>query len=181
MILLALPRHRVSAVLQATLLGTQSGRAERIRDLLVHSGLMSPEACASQTISTVLQRLLQQCPALFMTLAQGMRRGTIVFLRCAACKTVSAGNWRWSHVPEKSQFPDGFHRPVYVPSSEAGRRWFFATPQVCWETSLLQWLLTSMARGGMTSTALFYVYMFLWTSSVQGGAGVALGVQGDRS
>ena len=200
------------------------GRAELIRDLLVRSSIVPAHACAVDTVSAVLHRVLRQCPncitlqpcnlaalqpislfnsptschlvpassewlgfagdgrcacgrawarwraapAVFMTLARGMLRGTVLFLRCAACKTVAAGTWQWSNVPENSKFPDGFHRPVYVPPTQSKVRWFFATPQVCWETSLLQWLFGSMARGGMTATAIFCVYRSLWASTLQG-------------
>ena len=44
-----------------------------------------------------------------MTMACGMIRGTVVFVRCVVCQAVYGGAWRWDDVPETSQFPDGFH------------------------------------------------------------------------
>jgi hypothetical protein len=106
--------------------------------------------------------------AVVFTLASGMLRGTVVYLRCFSCKAVYAGNWRWDNVPESCPWPDGFHSPRCVHSGHADKRWFFATPQVVWEISLLHWLLGCVARGGMTHTAIFVVYNRLWSHTMTG-------------
>lgn len=47
-------------------------------------------------------------------------------------------------------------------------RWFFATPQVCFETQLLRMALLLAARGGVSWTAFFVVYFSLWGSTMTG-------------
>jgi hypothetical protein len=106
--------------------------------------------------------------AVFFTLAQGMLQGHVIFLRCFSCNAVYGGDWRWDNVPENSSFPDGFHAPRKVHTTSTHRRWFFATPQVCWETVLLQFVMGNVARGGMSASATFDVYDLLWSSSMTG-------------
>ena len=47
-------------------------------------------------------------------------------------------------------------------------RWFFVTPQVCWDRHLLHWCLLLAARGGITWTALYVIYSTLWGHTLQG-------------
>jgi hypothetical protein len=84
------------------------------------------------------------------------------------CKAVYGGPWRWGGVPEPTIFPEGFHKPSVSSGGRARGRWFFATPQACWEVSLLLFLLGAMARGGMSASAVFDVYGSLWASSLAG-------------
>ena len=108
----------------------------------------------------------RSAPATFLTLSRGMVLGTVVFLRCFACGRVYGGRWRWDHVEENSTFPDGFHRPRLAGERAHGSRWFYATPQVCWEVQLLEFLRGCIARGGMSLTATFEVYARLWRQSL---------------
>jgi hypothetical protein len=106
-------------------------------------------------------------PAVFFTIASGLRRGQVVCLKCYTCNTVYAGCWKWLQVLDSSNFPDGFHKPLLV-STSLRHRWFFATPQVVVEFTLLAYLLGLLARGGISFTAFAVVYIGLWSSSMQG-------------
>ena len=103
-----------------------------------------------------------------MTLSRGMVKGESRVLLCFRCRTVYGGRWCWKGVPEDSAFPSGYHRPQLSGDARHPTRWFFATPQVCWEISLLDFLLGCMARGGMSLTAIFEVYRRLWAFTVEG-------------
>jgi hypothetical protein len=107
-------------------------------------------------------------PAVFMTLSRGMLQGHVLFLRCFACSAVYGGRWRWDNVPEKSCFPDGFHHARLAGSAKHSTRWFYSTPQICWEIPLLQFLLGCAARGGMSLTGTFEVYMRVWAPTMLG-------------
>ena len=48
------------------------------------------------------------------------------------------------------------------------RRWFFATPQIVFEITLLEYLIGLIARGGLSFTAFAVVYIALWSNSVAG-------------
>ena len=80
----------------------------------------------------------------------------------------SGGTWRWPAVPEDTAFPHGFHRPYLLGAARPDARWFYATPQVCWEVHLLRFLLGCLSRGGMTLSAVFDVYYMLWGASMDG-------------
>jgi hypothetical protein len=107
-------------------------------------------------------------PSTFFTLARGVRPGNVVCLRCPTCAAVFAGCWKWPKVHEDSRFPEGFHTPVLASTACAGSRWFFATPQVVFEVTLLSYLLGLLARGGISFTAFAVVYQGLWRPSLQG-------------
>lgn len=107
-------------------------------------------------------------PASFMTLSRGMVQGKVVFLRCFPCHAVYGGRWCWTRVPEDSTFPSGFHQPHLKGDATHPTRWFFVTPQVCWEKDLLTFLLGCVARGGMSLTATFEVYHRLWGFTLRG-------------
>ena len=80
----------------------------------------------------------------------------------------SGGTWRWPAVPEDTTFPHRFHRPYLLGAARPDARWFYATPQVCWEVHLLRFLLGCLSRGGMTLSAVFDVYYMLWGASMDG-------------
>ena len=103
-----------------------------------------------------------------MTLSRGMVLGKVVFLRCFPCRAVYGGRWCWKDVPEDSAFPLGFHHPWLSGDASHPTRWFFATPQLCWEKDLLNFLLGCVARGGMSLTATFEVYRRLWAYTLEG-------------
>ena len=48
------------------------------------------------------------------------------------------------------------------------RRWFFATPQIVFDITLLEYLIGLIARGGLSFTAFAVVYIALWSNSVAG-------------
>ena len=107
-------------------------------------------------------------PSTCVTFATGLRTGIVVFLRCATCGAVYGGPWCWRHVHDERTFPAGHHKVFATQGSteELGRaRWFFATPSMCWEVSLLQWCLLLAARGGVSWTALYVIYTTLWKST----------------
>ena len=104
----------------------------------------------------------RDAPASFMTLSRGMLQGKVIFLRRFPCRAVYGGRWCWSDVPEESAFPSGFHQPRLRGDAAHPTRWFFVTPQVCWDKDLLTFLLGCVARGGMSLTAAFEVYHRLW-------------------
>jgi hypothetical protein len=108
-------------------------------------------------------------PAVFLTIASGLRRGHVVCLKCYTCNSVYAGCWKWLQVLDCSNFPDGFHKPLLASTSTSlGHRWFFATPQVVVEFTLLAYLLGLLARGGVSFTAFAVVYTGMWSASMRG-------------
>ena len=106
-------------------------------------------------------------PIVFLTLKRGQCTGDTIFMRCFRCGSVYGGRWHWPSVPEDSRFPESFHRPYLMPyAGRSVERWFYATPQLVWETVLLQFLLGCMARGGMSLTSISDVYHSLWGFSM---------------
>ena len=57
---------------------------------------------------------------------------------------------------------------VSLPRLVGSLTWFFATPQVVWECTLLNYFLHCVARGGMSLTAAAFVYSQLWGNTMQG-------------
>ena len=80
----------------------------------------------------------------------------------------SGGSWRWDDVPENSRFPDGFHRPRHTQPDRADARWFFATPSVCWEIHFLRFIFGCMARGGLSASAFYDIYVSFWSTGMHG-------------
>ena len=109
-------------------------------------------------------------PTTCFTLAFGMRAGEIALYQCCKCGATYAGPWCWPTGGADKKFPDGYHRPRGATNLQLleGSRWFFATPQVCWETSFLQLCLLLAARGGVSWTALFTVYHSMFSQTFAG-------------
>ena len=106
-------------------------------------------------------------PAVFLTLAAGLLHGHVLVLRCFRCKTAHAGPWVWNDVEENANFPAGFHHPRCALQEWTNSRWFFATPQIVWESTLLSYFFNCIARGGMSLTAAAWVYNKLWISTMK--------------
>ena len=109
-------------------------------------------------------------PTTCFSLTLGMTRGEIVLLRCRECGAIYAGSWCWPVGGDAKTFPEGHHVPKGATSLKLldDSRWFFATPQVCWETSFLRLCLLLAARAGTSWTALFTVYFSLFGDSMSG-------------
>ena len=109
-------------------------------------------------------------PTVCFTLTFGMCRGEVLVLRCCDCGASYAGPWCWPTGGDSKRFPDGHHKPKAATNLQRleDSRWFFATPQVCWETSLLRMFLLLAARGGVSWTVLFVVYNSLFSASMAG-------------
>jgi hypothetical protein len=107
-------------------------------------------------------------PTTCFTLAFGMCKGEVVVLRCVTCGAAYAGPWCWPEGCASSKFPEGHHHPKGVTNLDLleSSRWFFATPQVCFETSLLRLCLLLAARGGVSWTAFYTVYYTLFSSTM---------------
>jgi len=109
-------------------------------------------------------------PTVCFTLSFGMRAGEVILLRCSTCGAMYAGPWCWTSGGDAANFPDGNHHPRGATTNKLleSSRWFFATPQACWETSLLHLFLLLAARGGVSWSALFVVYSSLFGSTLAG-------------
>ena len=109
-------------------------------------------------------------PTVCFTLTMGMCKGELLVLRCRDCGATYAGPWCWVTGGDSKIFPEGQHAPKAATNLQRleESRWFFATPQVCWETSLLRLFLLLAARGGVSWTALFVVYSSLFSSTLAG-------------
>jgi hypothetical protein len=109
-------------------------------------------------------------PTVCFTLAFGMCQGEVILLQCTDCGAMYAGPWCWPTGGASKKFPEGHHHPKGATSLRLldQCRWFFATPQVCWETSFLKLCLLLAARGGISWTALFTVYSSLFSSTLAG-------------
>jgi hypothetical protein len=109
-------------------------------------------------------------PTLCFTLTLGLVKGDLLVLRCADCGATYCGPWCWPTGGDAKTFPEGQHRPKAATNKRLleDSRWFFATPQVCFETSLLRMFLLLAARGGVSWTALFTVYFSLFGSTLSG-------------
>ncbi|CAJ1450081.1 unnamed protein product, partial [Effrenium voratum] len=115
-------------------------------------------------------RLERTYPAHCFTLAHGRLDGNIIFLKCADCGAVYGGPWCWTTGSEKKTFPEGCHYVRGAASLQRldGARWFFAVPQVCFETALLKFVLLLAARAGVSWTAFFTVYSTLFGNTFAG-------------
>ena len=109
-------------------------------------------------------------PAHCFTLAHGRLDGNIIFLKCADCGAVYGGPWCWTTGSKKKTFPEGCHYVRGAASLQRldGARWFFAVPQVCFETALLKFVLLLAARAGVSWTAFFTVYSTLFGNTFAG-------------
>jgi hypothetical protein len=127
----------------------------------------SPSKCVIDQGTLVRTKTV---PTTCFTLAFGMCQGEVLILRCVTCGAAYAGPWCWPTGGDGKTFPDGHHQPKSVTNLNLldRNRWFFATPQVCWETSLLKYFLLLAARGGVSWTALFTVYYTLFAASFAG-------------
>lgn len=109
-------------------------------------------------------------PTSCFTLARGRLEGQVLLLKCRLCGAVYGGPWCWTHGWQRQSFPEGCHRPRAATSFERleDARWFFAVPQICFETDLLKFCLLLGARGGVSWTAFFVVYTALFGSTFSG-------------
>ena len=74
-------------------------------------------------------------------------------------------------MPENSPFPHGFHHPCRIQPDRRDARWFFATPTECWEVHFLQFIFGCMARGGLSASALYDIYIYIssfWSATMRG-------------
>ena len=103
-------------------------------------------------------------PISCFTLAFGLCSGEALLLRCVLCGAMFCGPWCWPTGGTEANFPAGWHHPKAATTRERleQARWFFATPQVCYETALLRLCLLLAARGGVSWTAFFVVYTSLF-------------------
>lgn len=141
--------------------------------LLASQRSLSQNSCPNKISLRLDQGMLVRTatvPTACFTLAFGMIRGSVVLLRCVTCGATYGGPWCWPTGGDAKNFPDGHHRPRGATNADTLQhsRWFFATPQVCWETSLLKLCLLLAARGGVSWTALFTVYSTLFSSTFAG-------------
>ena len=155
------------------LIALQTGPEARLQPLTPGAGILDAAQYVPahwqgrcQIDDGVLERW-KTYPTSCFTLARGRLQGELLLLKCRSCGAVYSGAWCWPHGSDKPGFPEGCHRPRGAATLQRldEARWFFAVPQVCFETCLLKFCLLLAARGGVSWSALYVVYTAMFGST----------------